>query len=208
MKIVEVKYLFVKYKLGLMCENDISIKCFCEFVLEVGSLLMYEVIVDLEMEKVIIEGWNGLVEIDQIKGKKIIVVLILCVGLGMMEGVLENVLSVCISVVGMYCNEEMFELVFYFQKLVLNIDECMVLIVDLMLVIGGFVIVIIDLLKKVGCSSIKVLVLVVVLEGIVVLEKVYLDVELYIVFIDQGFNEYGYIILGFGDVGDKIFGIK
>lgn len=60
----------------------------------------------------------------------------------------------------------------------------MVLIVDLMLVIGGFVIVIIDLLKKVGCSSIKVLVLVVVLEGIVVLEKVYLDVELYIVLID------------------------
>lgn len=160
------------------------------------------------MEKVIIEGWNGLVEIDQIKGKKIIVVLILCVGFGMMDGVLENVLSVCISVVGMYCNEEMLELVLYFQKLVFNIDECMVLIVDLMLVIGGFVIVIIDLLKKVGCSSIKVLVLVVVLEGIVVLEKVYLDVELYIVLIDQGLNEYGYIILGFGDVGDKIFGMK
>lgn len=160
------------------------------------------------MEKVIIEGWNGLVEIDQIKGKKIIVVLILCVGFGMMDGVLENVLSVCISVVGMYCNEEMLELVLYFQKLVSNIDECMVLIVDLMLVIGGFVIVIIDLLKKVGCSSIKVLVLVVVLEGIVVLEKVYLDVELYIVLIDQGLNEYGYIILGFGDVGDKIFGMK
>lgn len=84
----------------------------------------------------------------------------------------------------------------------------MVLIVDLMLAIGGFVIVIIDLLKKVGCSSIKVLVLVVVPEGIVVLEKVYLDVELYIVLIDQGLNEHGYIILGFGDVGDKIFGMK
>lgn len=160
------------------------------------------------MEKVIIEGWNGSVEIDQIKGKKIIVVLILCVGFGMMDGVLENVLSVCISVVGMYCNEEMLESVLYFQKLVFNIDECMALIVDLMLVIGGFVIVIIDLLKKVGCSSIKVLVLVVALEGIVALEKVYLDVELYIVSIDQGLNEYGYIILGFGDVGDKIFGMK
>lgn len=208
MKIVEVKYLFVKYKLGLMCEYDISIKCFCEFVLEVGSLLIYEVIVDLEIEKVIIEGWNGLVEVEQIKGKKIIVVFILCVGFGMMEGVLEYVLSVCISVVGIYCNEEIFELVFYFQKLVFNIDECMVLVVDLMLVIGGLMIVIIDLLKNVGCISIKVLVLVVVLEGIVVLEKVYLDVELYIVFVDKGLNEYGYIIFGFGDVGDKIFGMK
>lgn len=184
MKIVEVKYLLVKYKFGLMCENDISMKCFCELVFEVGSLLIYVVIVDLEIEKVIIEGWNGLVEIEQIKGKKIIVVFILCVGLGMMEGVLENVFSVCISVVGVYCDEEILKFVFYFQKLVLNIDECMVLVVDLMLVIGGFMIVIIDLFKKVGCKSIKVLVLVVVFEGIKVLEVVYLDVELYIVFID------------------------
>lgn len=60
----------------------------------------------------------------------------------------------------------------------------MALIVDLMLVIGGFVIAIIDLLKKAGCSSIKVLVLVVALEGIVALEKAYSDVELYIVSID------------------------
>ncbi len=46
-----------------------------------------------ETEKVTIEGWNGPVEIDQIKGKKITVVPILRAGLGMMEGVLENVPS-------------------------------------------------------------------------------------------------------------------
>lgn len=61
MKIVEVKYFFVKYKFGLMCEGDISIKCFCEFVIEVVSLLIYEVIFDFEIEKVMIEGWNGFV---------------------------------------------------------------------------------------------------------------------------------------------------
>ena len=58
---------------------------------------------------------------------------ILQVGLGMMDGVLENVPSARISVVGMYRNEETLEPVPYFQKLVSNIDERMALIVDPML---------------------------------------------------------------------------
>ena len=74
MKIVEVKHPLVKHKLGLMREQDISTKRFRELASEVGSLLTYEATADLETEKVTIEGWNGPVEIDQIKGKKITVV--------------------------------------------------------------------------------------------------------------------------------------
>lgn len=85
MKIVEVKHPLVKHKLGLMREQDISTKRFRELASEVGSLLTYEATADLETEKVTIEGWNGPVEIDQIKGKKITVVPILRAGLGMMK---------------------------------------------------------------------------------------------------------------------------
>lgn len=205
MKIVEVKHPLVKHKLGLMREQDISTKRFRELASEVGSLLTYEATADLETEKVTIEGWNGPVEIDQIKGKKITVVPILRAGLGMMDGVLENVPSARISVVGMYRNEETLEPVPYFQKLVSNIDERMALIVDPMLATGGSVIATIDLLKKAGCSSIKVLVLVAAPEGIAALEKAHPDVELYTASIDQGLNEHGYIIPGLGDAGDKIF---
>lgn len=70
MKIVEVKHPLVKHKLGLMREQDISTKRFRELASEVGSLLTYEATADLETEKVTIEGWNGPVEIDQIKGKE------------------------------------------------------------------------------------------------------------------------------------------
>ena len=144
----------------------------------------------------------------EIKGKKITVVPILRAGLGMMDGVLENVPRARISVVGMYRNEETLEPVPYFQKLVSNIDERMALIVDPMLATGGSVIATIDLLKKAGCSSIKVLVLVAAPEGIAALEKAHPDVELYTASIDQGLNEHGYIIPGLGDAGDKIFGTK
>ena len=86
MKIVEVKHPLVKHKLGLMREHDISTKRFRELASEVGSLLTYEATSDLETEKVTIEGWNGPVQVEQIKGKKITVVPILRAGLGMMEG--------------------------------------------------------------------------------------------------------------------------
>ena len=67
----------------------------------------------------------------------------------------------------------------------------------------------IDLLKKAGCSSIKVLVLVAAPEGIAALEKAHPDVELYTASIDQGLNEHGYIIPGLGDagVGEQLGGL-
>lgn len=80
---------------------------------------------------------------------------ILRAGLGMMDGVLENVPSARISVVGMYRNEETLEPVPYFQKLVSNIDERMALIVDPMLATGGSVIATIDLLKKQVAAALK-----------------------------------------------------
>lgn len=208
MKIVEVKHPLVKHKLGLMRENDISTKRFRELACEVGSLLTYEATADLQTEKVIITGWNGEVEVERIKGKKITVVPILRAGLGMMEGVLEHVPSARISVVGVYRDEKTLKPVPYFQKLVSSIDERMALVLDPMLATGGSMIATIDLLKRAGCSNIKVLVLVAAPEGIRALENAHADVELYTAAIDQGLNEYGYIIPGLGDAGDKIFGTK
>ncbi|CDG18126.1 MULTISPECIES: uracil phosphoribosyltransferase [Xenorhabdus] len=208
MKIVEVNHPLVKHKLGLMRDHDISTKRFRELASEVGSLLTYEATADLDVEKVTIEGWCGPVEIEQIKGKKITVVPILRAGLGMMDGVLENIPSARISVVGVYRDEETLEPVPYFQKLVSDINERMALVVDPMLATGGSMIATIDLLKKAGCPVIKVLVLVAAPEGIAALEKAHPDVELYTASIDQYLNEHGYIVPGLGDAGDKIFGTK
>ncbi|MFT4464274.1 MAG: uracil phosphoribosyltransferase [Sodalis sp. (in: enterobacteria)] len=208
MKIVEVKHPLVKHKLGLMRAHDISTKRFRELASEVGSLLTYVATADMETETVTIEGWCGPVEIDQIKGKKITVVPILRAGLGMMDGVLENLPSARISVVGVYRDETTLTPVPYFHKLVSSIDERMALVVDPMLATGGSMIATIDLLKKAGCRCIKVLVLVAAPEGIAALEKAHPDVELYIAAIDKGLNEKGYIMPGLGDAGDKIFGTK
>ncbi|MFY1028260.1 uracil phosphoribosyltransferase [Actinobacillus seminis] len=208
MKIVEVNHPLVKHKLGLMRAADISTKHFRELATEVGSLLTYEATADLEIEKVIIDGWCGPVEIDRIKGKKVTVVPILRAGLGMMDGVLEHIPSARISVVGMYRDEETLEPVPYFQKLASDLDERLAIVVDPMLATGGSMIATIDLLKQRGCQHFKILVLVAAPEGIAALEKAHPDVELYTASIDQHLNDQGYIIPGLGDAGDKIFGTK
>lgn len=208
MKIVEVKHPLIKHKLGLMRKHNISTKRFRELSSEVGSLLTYEATADLKTEKVMVEGWNSVIEIEQIKGKKITVVPILRAGLGMMEGVLEHIPSARISVVGVYRNEVTLKPVPYFQKLVSNIEKRMAMIVDPMLATGGSIITTIDLLKKAGCNNIKVIVLVASPEGIIALEKSHSDIELYTASIDHSLNEKGYIIPGLGDAGDKIFGTK
>jgi len=208
MSVIEVNHPLIKHKLGLMREGDISTKRFRELAAEVGSLLTYEASKDFELEVKTINSWNGEIQVEQIKGKKVTVVPILRAGLGMMDGVLELIPSARISVVGMYRNEETLEPVFYFEKLAGQIDERLALVIDPMLATGGSMVETINLLKSRGCKNIKALVLVAAPEGIAALEKAHPDVELYTASIDDCLNEAGYILPGLGDAGDKIFGTK
>lgn len=208
MKVTEVKHPLVKHKLGLMRAANVSTKDFRQLATEVGSLLTYEATKDLDTETITIEGWNGPVNIEQLKGKKVTVVPILRAGLGMMDGVLEHIPSARISVVGIYRDEETLEPVPYFTKLANDVEERLAIVVDPMLATGGSMIATIDLLKKAGCPQIKVLVLVAAPEGLKALEAAHPDIELYTASIDSHLNENGYIIPGLGDAGDKIFGTK
>ena len=208
MSVIEVKHPLIKHKLGIMREADISTKRFRELASEVGCLLTYEATKNLELETKTIDSWNGEIQVEQIKGKKVTVVPILRAGLGMMDGVLELIPSARISVVGMYRNETTLEPVFYFEKLAGQIEERLALVIDPMLATGGSMVATIDLLKARGSTNIKALVLVAAPEGIAALEKAHPDVELYTASIDDRLDDAGYILPGLGDAGDKIFGTK
>lgn len=208
MSLHEIKHPLVQHKLGLMRSVDKSTRGFRQLAAEVGCLLTYEATKDLELESCEIEGWNGPVTVQRIKGKKITVVPILRAGLGMLDGVLELVPSAKISVVGVYRDEETLEPVPYFEKLASDIDSRMSLIVDPMLATGGSMIATIDMLKKAGCTSIRALVLVAAPEGIKKVTEAHPDVDIFTASVDSHLNEQGYIIPGLGDAGDKIFGTR
>jgi len=208
MSVFEIKHPLVQHKLSLMRQADRSTRSFRQLASEVGSLLTYEATKDLQLEDYILEGWEGPITGQQIKGKKATVVPILRAGIGMLDGVLELMPSAKISVVGLYRDEKTLEPVSYFEKLTDKMDQRMALIIDPMLATGGSMDATIDLLKEAGCKDIRALILVAAPEGIKRLQDKHPDVDIYTASIDSHLNEHGYIIPGLGDAGDKIFGTK
>ncbi len=198
----------IKHKLGLMRQKDISTKDFRDLASELARLLTYEATKDLVIEKKVIEGWAGKVEVETIKGKKITIIPILRAGLGMMDGVFDMIPSAKVSVVGFYRDEKTLKPVQYYVKTTNAMDQRIALILDPMLATGGTLIATIDLLKKAGCKTIKGLFLVAAPEGIANVEKAHPDVDIHVAGVDQCLNDFGYILPGLGDAGDKIFGTK
>lgn len=208
MSVHEIKHPLLQHKISLMRSNDMSTRGFRQLAGEVGCLLTYEATKDLELEDYQLQGWEGEVTGQRIKGKKATVVPILRAGIGMLDGVLELMPSAKISVVGLYRDEETLEPVSYFEKLAGNIEDRMALIIDPMLATGGSMNATIDLLKEAGCQDIRALVLVAAPEGIKKVQDAHPDVDIYTASIDSHLNDKGYIIPGLGDAGDKIFGTK
>ncbi len=198
----------IQHKLGLLRKFDISTKSFRQLSSEISMLLTYEATSDLVTEPVTIECWDGDVEVQQIKGKKITIVPILRAGLGMLDGVIQLLPNARISVVGLYRDEETLEPVPYFKKMAPKIDKRIALIVDPMLATGGSFNSAVDMVKESGCTKIKGLFLVAAPEGIEAVQKKHPDVDIYVASIDDHLNENGYIIPGLGDAGDKLFGTK
>jgi uracil phosphoribosyltransferase len=208
MAVHEIKHPLVQHKIGLLRERDISIKSFREITSEIGTLLTYEATKGLPTETITINTWDGTTEVQQIAGKKISIVPILRAGLGMLDGVLEVIPNARISVVGYERDEERLEAHAYYEKLVPEIDQRQVLVVDPMLATGGTFIATLDSLVAKGCKNIIGLFLVAAPEGLEAVFTQHPDVEIYIASIDSHLNESGYILPGLGDAGDKIFGTR
>lgn len=209
MGVHELTHPLVRHKIGLMREADISTKKFRELAAELARLLAYEACGDFPLEIRTITGWDGnLVEIEQIKGKKVTVVPILRAGIGMLDGVLDMIPNAKVSVVGLARNEETLEAHTYLEKFVGKLDERLALILDPMLATGGSMEATISMLKHNGCRQIRVLALVAAPEGLSRVTAAHPDVDIYVAAIDRCLNGHGYILPGLGDAGDKIFGTK
>ena len=98
-------------------------------------------------------------------GKKITIVPILRAGLGMLDGVLQLIPNVKVSVVGLYRDEETLQPITYFDKVIKDVDQRIALIIDPMLATGGTINTTIELLKQKGCQHIMGLFLVASPEG-------------------------------------------
>ena len=196
------------HKLTQIRDKDASTVQFRQMINEIGGLMTYEVTRDLTLEEVEIRTPVTATKGYVIEGKKLVVVPILRAGLGMVDGILQMIPSARIGHIGIVRDEATLLPHEYYAKFPEGLDQRDIFIVDPMLATGGSAVAAIDAVKTRGATKIKLICLVGAPEGVVAVNKMHPDVDVYLVALDEGLDEKGYIVPGLGDAGDRIFGTK
>ncbi len=203
-----IDHPLIVHKLSIMRNKDTGTKDFKELLNEISMLMGYEITRDLPLEDYEIETPICSMTAQKISGKKLAIVPILRAGLGMVDGLTKLVPVAKVGHIGLYRDPETHEPVEYYCKMPEDIDKRIVIVVDPMLATGGSAIDAVTMLKRMGCTNIKLMNLVVAPEGVKKFAEVHPDVDIYAAAQDEKLNEHAYIVPGLGDAGDRIFGTK
>ena len=194
----------IRHKLAIIRDKNTNTKQFRE----VATLMAYESFKDVPTQEIEVETPLERTTQTVVKENSIAIVPILRAGLGMVEGILTLFPAAKVGHIGLYRNEETLQPDEYYCKLPTNIDKKVVMVVDPMLATGGSACDAVTMLKKRGCTKIKLLSIIAAPEGVEKIASAHPDVEIYVSTLDRCLNEHGYILPGLGDAGDRIFGTK
>ncbi len=208
MKEVILKHPMIEHKISILRNEKTSTKEFRELISEIASILCLEALKDAKLEEITVKTPITLTKGYRINEDNYAFVPILRAGMGMVDGVLRLMPTAKIGHIGLYRNEKTLEPVEYYCKLPNNIEEKTVILLDPMLATGGSAVNAISKLKDRGVKKIKFLSIISAPAGIKKIQETYPDVEIYTAYLDKELNEFGYIVPGLGDAGDRIYGTK
>ena len=136
----------------------------------------------------------------------VVVVPVLRAGLGMLDAVLELVPAARVGHIGLQRDEATAIASRYYSKLPPDLDDSYVLMIDPMLATGGSAAAAIDLIKRAGARTIRMICIVAAPPGVALLESRHPDVEVYAPVVDRELNDHKFIVPGLGDFGDRLYG--
>ena len=206
--IVICDHPLIKHKITMLRKSSTGTNEFRTIVDEIGMLMGYEALKNLELEEIEIETPIEKTMAPVIKGRKAAIVPILRAGLGMVGGMLSLMPSAKVGHIGLYRDEETHEPHEYYCKLPTNIDERKIFVVDPMLATGGSAISAIEFIKNYGGTDITFMCIIAAPEGLEKLAAAHPDIKIFVGNLDRQLNENAYICPGLGDAGDRIFGTK
>jgi uracil phosphoribosyltransferase len=207
MKINVLNHPLIQHKISLMRDKNTGSKEFRELTAEVALLMTYEATRDLPLKEVEIQTPVAMAKTNVITGRKIALIPILRAGLGMVEGAVSLIPAAKVGHIGI-CRADDGGNTEYYCKLPFDIKERDVIVMDLMLASGSCASAAIAKIKAANVSSIKFISVIACKQGVEKLQSSHPDVEIYTGALDEGLNDDLYIVPGFGDGGDRIFGTK
>ncbi|MDD6807749.1 MAG: uracil phosphoribosyltransferase [Oscillospiraceae bacterium] len=196
----------IQHKLSILRDKNTGSKEFRTLISEIAMLECYEATRDLPLKEIEVETPVATAKAHDIAGKKMAIVPILRAGLGMVDGIHTLIPSAKVGHIGMYRDHETLQPHSYYCKMPQDIEERDVIVLDPMLATGGSAIDAISQIKEFHPKSIKFMGIIAAPEGLEALQKAHPDVDIYCAGLDDHLNEFGYIVPGLGDAGDRIFG--
>ena len=140
-----------------------------------------------------------------------LVVPILRAGLGMLEGMTRLMPTAEVGFVGMVRDEETLLASTYAERLPDDLSGRQCYVLDPMLATGGTLAAAVQFLVKRGADQITCICLLAAPEGIEaitsLLEDLHVPCLLVVAAVDERLNEFGYIVPGLGDAGDRLYGV-
>lgn len=203
-----IDHPLITHKLSIMRNKKTGSKDFRELLGEVTMLMGYELTRDLPLEDVTIETPITKMKAKMISGKKLAIVPILRAGMGMVDGLQRLVPVAKVGHIGLYRDPATHQPVEYYCKLPADIGGRIVILVDPMLATGGSASDALSMLKRHGCTHIRLMCLVAAPAGVAKVQHEHPDVDIFTAALDERLNEHAYIVPGLGDAGDRIFGTK
>lgn len=139
-----------------------------------------------------------------------IVVPILRAGIGMLDAFLRLIPAAEVGFLGLKRDETTRRPSMYMSRLPEDLTGRHVFVIDPMLATGGSLVFAIQEMLNRGAAHVTCLCIVAAPEGVAAVEHAAGDrnVDLYLVALDHGLNDDGYIVPGLGDAGDRLFGLN
>lgn len=203
-----IDHPLIQHKLAVLRKKDTSKKTFRDLVDEISMLMGYEVTRDIKLEAVEIETPMERTTCHMVSGKKLSLVPILRAGLGMVEGMLRLMPSARVGHIGLYREHDTLQPVDYYFKIPGDVEARDFIVLDPMLATGGSASAAVSSLKRRGALRVRLVCIVAAPAGVQRMLDEHPDVQVFTASLDRELNEFGYIMPGLGDAGDRLFGTR
>ena len=203
-----IDHPLVQHKLTLMRKRETSSSAFRRLASEISGLLAYEVTRHHPVTFTRINTPLKPMTAPLLDGKKLVVISILRAGIAIADGIIDAIPSARVGHIGLYRDRRTEMTVEYYFKAPRNMSDRTALVVDPMVATGHSAEAAIARVKETSPKELVFICLIAAPEGVEYVHKYHPDVAVYCAAVDEGLDASGYIVPGFGDAGDRIFGTK